>query len=245
MYSTILLSIVGGFIPAIIWLLFWLKEDSLHPEPKKLIAEAFLAGIAIVPIAFVFQQFISIVFIEGTTIESAVVSTPVIAFIVVLLWVIVEELLKFSASYITGIRSKEDNEPIDAVMYLITAALGFAAAENALFIFNPITEGNFLKTLMTGNLRFIGATLLHIASSGTLGLFLAFSFYKHGEAKRHIVTLGVVVAIVLHLIFNLFIIFNIQLLGINSTFYAFVFVWTIIVLIILMLEKVKHIANKK
>lgn len=239
MYLIIIASIIGGFLPACIWLWFWLQEDNLHPEPRRMIVRAFIAGICMVPLAFVFQQLVAGPFLKNTSLDYLLKNSPYIASFIIIAWAAIEEILKYIGAYVSGLRSKEDDEPIDAVMYLITTALGFAAAENALFLFGPLLDGDMLRTLITGNLRFIGATLLHIASSGIVGLFLAFSFYKHGAAKKRIVGTALILAIVLHVVFNLFIMFNA-----SNTFYAFTLVWSVIVFIILMLEKVKLLADK-
>ena len=42
--TPILAAMAGGFLPALAWLWFWRREDAPHPEPRKLIALAFLAG---------------------------------------------------------------------------------------------------------------------------------------------------------------------------------------------------------
>ena len=40
-WQTLILAVVAGFFPALAWLWFWLREDSEHPEPRRLIALAF------------------------------------------------------------------------------------------------------------------------------------------------------------------------------------------------------------
>ena len=35
---------MGGFIPVIIWLVFWLREDKKRPEPLRRVVLVFLAG---------------------------------------------------------------------------------------------------------------------------------------------------------------------------------------------------------
>ena len=35
---------IGGMLPALFWLWFWLQEDKLHPEPRSRIMLAFLGG---------------------------------------------------------------------------------------------------------------------------------------------------------------------------------------------------------
>ena len=92
---------------------------------------------------------------------------------------------------------------------------------------------------LTGDLRFIGATLLHTLSSATVGLALALSFYRSAETRRLAVLLGVVLAIVLHTIFNFFI------LGAGSgvTFWVFLTIWFGILSVLLLTERVKRPAR--
>jgi RsiW-degrading membrane proteinase PrsW (M82 family) len=44
-------GLLGGLLPALLWLWFFLKEDSKRPEPKWLILAAFLAGMLAVILA--------------------------------------------------------------------------------------------------------------------------------------------------------------------------------------------------
>src|SRR3989344_6540894 len=91
------------------------------------------------------------------------------------------------------------------MIYMLTAALGFAALENTLFLIAPLANGDITKSLLTGNLRFIGATLLHIAASSIIGAFAAFFFYKSKKIKDAAIFIGLIVAIILHAAFNLII----------------------------------------
>jgi RsiW-degrading membrane proteinase PrsW (M82 family) len=118
---------------------------------------------------------------------------------------------------------------------MITMALGFAALENALFIFNPIVSGDFVNGAITGSFRFLGSTLLHVLASGSIGVFIALSFYKTNFQKLLFGTLGLFVAIVLHALFNFFIMdaSGETILGV------FLFVWMGIIILFLLFEKVK------
>jgi RsiW-degrading membrane proteinase PrsW (M82 family) len=203
--------IVLGLIPSLIWLAFYYRED-LHPEPKSLIARTFLLGVILAPLAIVFQ-FLFIKFVApsmGVELYS-LAKTPMF-----FLWAaFVEEVVKFAAVYILIVRRPEFDEPMDAMIYMICAALGFAAIENILILFQVIPDGAF-TTMSTLVLRFIGATLLHALASGIAGYFLASSwFYQHHSKK--IIALGLGVATLFHFAFNLLI------SSISSTTVALVF----------------------
>ena len=225
-FQSILTALVAGGIPALIWLFFWLKEDSKHPEPKKMLSIAFLLGMASAFLVLPFEQLVYSVLPELSSWS-------------ILLIVILEEIFKLSAAFAIPLRSKAYDEPIDAVVYMVTVALGFTAIENAFFLFTPISNGDVFTSLMTGNMRFIGATLLHIISSGSIGICMAFAFYKKTPIKIGFIFYGLLVAIALHTIFNLIII-N----GNLFIIYGFIFVWIWIVVMMLFFEKIKTIINK-
>ena len=86
---------------------------------------------------------------------------------------------------------------------MISAALGFAAIENILVMFNLVPNGanTALNTLA---LRFAGATLLHALASGLLGYFLAMSWFFQ-EHKKKLIVFGLIIATLFHAAFNMLI----------------------------------------
>jgi RsiW-degrading membrane proteinase PrsW (M82 family) len=222
-------ALLSGLLPALLWLWFWLREDHLNPEPKRLIFFIFIGGMLIVPLVIPIQQWILNIYNDG--------GSPVS--LTFLLWSLSEEMSKLFIAYLLAIHSRHFDEPVDAVIYMITVALGFAALENTFFIFHPLDSGDAIKTIVTGNLRFIGATLLHVVSSASIGLFIAFAFYKSKIAKIMYSLLGLLVATILHTAFNLFIM---ETTG-SDTLIVFGCVWIAVVVLILLFEKIKTIQN--
>jgi protease PrsW len=225
--QTIIFAALGGIIPAILWLWFWLREDKKRPEPRGLLFFSFIMGMIAVPLVIPLQKLVTTDFIN-------------ISLMTIILWSMFEEVLKYIGSYVAALRKKANNDPIDPMIYLITTALGFAAVENTLFLINAISQGGFIESIITGNMRFIGATLLHTVSSATVGLFMAFSFYKSKSQKRLYLLIGLILAIVLHTLFNFFIM-NVS--G-NGIFWVFAGVWILVVLLILFFEKAKNLRRR-
>lgn len=217
-------AFLGGVIPALLWLFFWLLEDRCKPEPKKLIFVSFLGGALAVPFVLPFQQF-ALAYLSGTSVLIA--------------WAVVEELFKFGAAYFVALRNRALDEPIDAIIYMITAALGFSALENTLFLLGPLGDGNTLAGILTGNLRFVGATLLHTLASATIGVSIAVSFYKSVSVKRLFLAAGITLAIALHALFNHFILKD----GGSGAFTVFLFVWIGVIVVMLFFERVKNPAK--
>ncbi len=219
------IAFLAGLIPALFWVWFWLREDSRKPEPYFLIAISFIAGMAVVPIALPLQK-IALELYSGAN--------------VMLVWVTVEELLKYAMALLLVFWNREVDEPIDMIIYMIVLALGFAALENALFIFNPLVIGDYMNSAITGSFRFLGATLLHVLASGTVGVALALSFYRSRAFQVFAGTVGLFVAIVLHALFNFFIM---DANG-ETILTVFLFVWMGIILLFLLFEKIKLLEQK-
>jgi RsiW-degrading membrane proteinase PrsW (M82 family) len=167
--------------------------------------------------------------------------TKGIALLVIILWVIIEEFTKFGAVYLAALWRKDNNEPIDSLIYLITGALGFAAAENSLYLLSTLsTSGSAIQSIVLGNFRFLGATILHTVSTGSIGLALALSYFKPLRTKIFAILFGVIIAIVLHTMFNLFI-----LNSDDGNFLAtFGSVWLAAIVLLLFFEKVKEVHQK-
>ena len=210
-----------GLIPALFWLWFWLREDTEKPEPYLLIAITFIAGMAVVPLALPLQKY-AIDLYHGDNL--------------VYVWVIIEEVLKYGVALSIILWNRAVDEPVDMIIYMITIALGFASLENTLFLLNPLATGDYLNSALTGSFRFLGATLLHVLASGTVGIALAFTYHKSSLTRLLSGMFGLCLAIVLHALFNFFIMdaSGETILGV------FLFVWFGIIVLFLLFEKIKQ-----
>ncbi len=244
------LALLGGLLPAGLWLWFWLKEDNARPEPKRLILATFLVGgLGIFP-AFMLERWVKDFFFADN--GGWAVGPLTISFGLVLVWVLIEESIKFGAVWLTSAHNRAYDEPGDAMVYLITAALGFAALENTLYILGDLRntfELDFVSLAITGNLRFIGATILHVTASGLFGFGLALGFYARGWARWLWGLFGLLLATALHAAFNLSIINLSQAgaaehqTGLWQIFQIFLLLWLVTILVILLFEKAKTIKN--
>ena len=172
-----------------------------------------------------------------TAVAQFVATDSLIAF---LLWAAIEEGCKFFAYKISKRVTKAVDEPIDPFIYLVTAALGFAALENILFLLTPISQSGLISGLLTGNMRFIGANLLHLLASGSVGIVLGFVFYSKKSSRFAITALALVLATLLHTFFNFFILFNEG----TNVFLVFSVLWVLIIVLIGLCEKIKQIKLK-
>ncbi len=196
-----ILAVLLGILPGFVWLMFYLQEDE-HPEPKRMIAKVFFAGVfmtvVIVILQFLFQEL------------SKWIIIPRQDFVSIAVFAGIEEVFKFLAAYWVIRRSKFFDEPVDAMIYMIVAALGVATVENVLIAINIMQTG-LNEVFNTITLRFLGATLLHALSSGTVGYAWAVGMMRKRVGLW--VLFGLINAIALHSVFNYFImIFDRQIL---------------------------------
>jgi len=205
-------SIFLGFLLSSAWLIFFLLEDREQPEPKSIITKTFIFGIISALAAAGFEKLFSIYApVLGIT-EYSVLSIGANA--------LIEELVKFITVFIFISHSRFFDEPIDRMVYMITAALGFAVAENFFFLMNARSTEEFIGLSV---LRFIGATLMHALSSGLLG-------YLWAKGKLFF---GIIAAVVVHMIFNLLV------LGFGPEFYPTIFLVFIAFILFYQFDKIK------
>src|SRR3989338_2510438 len=220
------LAFLGGIIPALLWLWFWIREEENKSEPKGLLTVVFIMGMIGVICVLPIEKFIQ------TTFSSNHLQ--------LILWAGAEEIIKYLAVLVVIYKTTYIDEPIDWPIYLITAALGFAALENALFLIKPIFTDQILTAVSIGQFRFLGATLLHTVSSGILGIALGISLRMHEFKKIWYIAVGLVLAIALHSVFNFFII----RVEVNEGGYfleilkVFSFLWVVAIIVMLLFEKV-------
>lgn len=193
-------AFLAGALPPLIWLWFWLHEDR-HPEPKRLVALAFVAGIIAIPIALLFE------WILKDLLQSSFGPAAQFGIMMIIAAAAVEEISKWGVVRALLFKKKEYDEPVDAMIYLISGALGFAAGENILYLSGEFQK-SFREGFMTGNLRFIGSTLLHAIASGLVGYMIARAFTSSPLIKRLAAGAGLFLASALHALFNISIIIS-------------------------------------
>jgi RsiW-degrading membrane proteinase PrsW (M82 family) len=279
----LLFSLLGGIVPAMFWLWFWIREDRLKPEPKSALLWAFIGGMLAVFFALFIELIIYYLLADSTisiekkypasfwltlqyfTSQYDVLSWQITfwsqaqsffdqftlfqdynlniqkIFLVVLVAPIVEEIVKFILTYAVSLRRRHNDEPIDASIYMLTGALGFAALETALFLTSPLSAGKIIDTFIAGNFRSIGAMLIHLVSSAILGIFIGLAFYKSCIKKVLYFLSGLAIAIILHSIFNLFIVLNETTKNIWFFWSATTLTWILVFVLLAFFGKIKKV----
>ena len=223
----LIFAILTGAIPAIFWLIFWLKqEDADDPEPIGLIIISFILGGLLVFLAIWLEKY-SLNFIKNTTTQT-------------IIWATIEELLKLAGVAVIIFGNQNINKPIDYPIFFIVTALGFAALENFLYLLNPFSVSGTIVGMLTGNLRFLGSTLLHAMASAMIGSAIGLSFFLK-QYRAIYLFIGIICAIVLHSVFNFFI-----MKGSGENFLSvFGFLWVVTIINILIFEKLKRMGENQ
>ena len=238
-----------GLLPSLAWLFYYLQKD-LHPEPKKTISKVFLWGaFATVPVillelgfseALASLQYVATLYNPDISGYVGIIFPFVKWFLVI---AFIEEFFKYLVVRFAVLKTGVIDEPLDIMLYMVVASLGFAGLENILYLFSPINSflsfDQIIKVTITISFfRFIGATLLHTLCSALVGYFLALGFTKDKNGPRFL-WVGLLFATLLHGLFN------ISIMTLQSPFNFLVPIGIILVLVMFMIYDFNSIKKMK
>lgn len=173
--------ILVSILPGVLWLVFFYRRDRYEPEPKKVIARVFLGGMLMVIPAGALELLGK----EGLSAARTSGDLGLIFFYSFFFIGLIEEGLKFLLLAFAVNYRKDMNEPVDGIVYGITAGLGFAAVEN---LFYTVTMG-----FEVGLWRAVVTCLAHATFSGWGGYFLTAGAPKLTVGQRFFLGFGVAV----------------------------------------------------
>ena len=208
-----------AFAPGLLWVWFFYKKDKFEPEPKKIIIVTFILGIvATIPAGI----------LNNTLIRSSIEQANILYLFFAAFFVIgpVEEISKYMAIRVYALKSKEFDEPIDAMLYSVVAALGFATFENFLYI------SIFGPSLIL--MRAITGCLGHAGFSGIVGYYVGKAKFSSHKSNNPLFK-GLAIAAFSHGLFN-FVLFT-------QTILAFLFVPLLIVLVYFLTKRMNELSS--
>ena len=184
-----LIIVLVSVLPGFGWLWFFYKTDKYEPEPKKLVLRTFLLGV-FVAIAMG-TSFEGLPFPWGPARYAAVIWAPLI-----------EESAKFLIVFWTVFRNKNFNEPIDGIVYAASAALGFAACENAFYVLSSWHGGSPEMGIFTLLARSVFSVPGHALFSSFFGAALGYAWGRKGWKPVLLVVAGLLLSMLTHGLFN-------------------------------------------
>jgi len=224
--------LVFAILPSLIWLLYYLKKD-IRSEPKHLIVYVFLTGALFAVVGYFFQLTMGRIlppFAENISFFAALY-LPFYKFVII---AFSEEFLKYLAFFFTIRDHPELDEPLDFVIYMITAALGFAALENIIYL---SSAPDIMEMARFSAVRFVSGTFLHALASGILGVFLAYSCKLN---KKYLVIYGLIFVSGLHGIYNLL---AQRITETSGILFVFTFLFVCAIVLSVFIEKLKKMKS--
>jgi RsiW-degrading membrane proteinase PrsW (M82 family) len=154
-------------IPAILWLGFFYLMDRHEPEPKPLVAGVCVLGALIAALLADFVQFQAVppIAIETQDLDAFSLNHVLYAMFVAGL---AQEMCKYAAVRYTIYLSREFDEPMDGIVYMMACGTGFAVWVN----YHRLSGQGHEVIPSIGAAQAVVTTLAHASFAGVLGYVL-------------------------------------------------------------------------
>ena len=174
--------LLAGVAPGLALLSYFYLKDKYEPEPVSMVVNTFFSGaLIIIPIAFI-EYVLKIENIVQFNSIYAIFSSGLI-----------EEFFKWTVLFFIAYKSAEFDEPFDGIVYGTSISLGFATAENILYLMN-----NGMEYALT-------RALLPVSGHALFGVIMGYYISKAKfakESKWPFFLLSILLPVFLHGIFN-------------------------------------------
>ena len=182
-------------VPSMLWLGYFYLQDRNEPEPKALVAGVFILG------AFVAAPLAN--FVGGLIPIACADLDPLSLHRVlknILLIGMVQEMAKYVVVRYSIYRHHEFDEPMDGIVYMMAAGIGFATAQN----YDHLTGLGGNVVLSQAAMNTVINTLAHACFAGALGYALGLARFSKAPpiVRRAKLFCGLCVAAVLNGVFT-------------------------------------------
>ena len=195
-------------LPSIVIVVFFVMSDRFK-EPTKEIIKVFIYGILITIPAFYFNTYLGDYYDRYTNFSEALKGSFLSAGPV-------EEGLKLIVLYFFVYKMKDFNEPIDGIVYGITASLGFATLENLYYVY-LLADYFEVNSIQLAVVRAFSAVPAHAAFGIVMGYF--FMRYAYIKKQENLI-LAFLVPAFLHSIYNYYVVTDYYV-----SFALIIFIW--------------------
>ncbi len=184
-----------SLIPAVLWILYFYFQDRYEKEPFKIILITFVLGtLSIFPALLIELP-------AEAFINYVLPFSPVRILISMLMVGLAEEISKFMAVYYYAYKQKDFNEPMDGIVYSVTAAMGFAFIENIGYMFKFNMAMGALGAYSIGVVRGIFSMFGHASFAVVAGSYMGRAKFDKKNEKI-ILAKGILLAALLHTLYN-------------------------------------------
>lgn len=174
--------LLAGIAPGFALLCYFYLKDKYEPEPLSTVLFTFIYGaLLIFPIAFIEYVLKAENVVKYDSIYAIFSSG------------LIEEFFKWSILFFSAYRNVEFDEPFDGIVYGTSVSLGFATAENIMY-------------LMTNGMEYaLTRAFLPVSSHALFGVIMGYYISKAKftkESKLHWFLLSMMIPALLHGVFN-------------------------------------------
>lgn len=187
---------VLALIPGLLWLRYFYRKDPRAPEPLQWVALTFAIGaLSVLPASWLeslLQNF-----------WAQLAPSPYWFFLLLNFFLNVgpvEECFKFGVVFYLIYQRARFDEPMDGMIYASAAAIGFATAENVIYMFTFGWQVLIFRGFLT--------TLAHIVFASLWGMALGQAPYEPPEQAKYLVTRGLLIAIFIHALYDFLLMAN-------------------------------------
>ena len=183
-------------LPSILIILFFVYSDKFR-EPRGQILKVFIYGILITIPAYFLNTYLNAFWYNNFRVSEGLIGSFLTA-------APVEEGLKLSILYFFVYKMKDFNEPIDGIVYGVTASLGFATLENFYYVY--LLADYYQTSSMS---LAVARSFSAIPAHAVFGVFMGYFFMKYVFVKKgDNLLFAFTIPFVLHGCYNLFTVSN-------------------------------------
>ncbi len=187
----IILLLTLALAPVIAILLFVWFKDKYEREPFKLLLLAFIFGVLSIIPAIILEMIGNSFFPVMDMLNVFIYSFAVVA--------LSEEGVKFLVLRKIFYKKTDFNEPFDGIVYAVTISMGFAGAENIMYVLN--------NGFSVGIMRMFTAIPAHAGFAIMMGFFAGKAKFAN-KHKTYLLALGLLNAILFHGLYDFFLLQN-------------------------------------
>lgn len=188
----IICLLLAAILPAFLLIYYIFRKDKLKPEPKSQLIKGFFFGVGSAILVI-----LSMWFFVGATQDDTPTSLIGAIYQAFCCAAIPEELAKFLMLWLLVRSNNYFDEHIDGIVYAVCVGMGFAGAENILYLI-----GSFDSWLSVGIVRGLISVPGHFFFAVAMGYYLSLAQFGDKSRKRTNLCLAIAVPILMHGIFD-------------------------------------------
>lgn len=188
-----------SFLPAVLILYFFYKQDKNRKEPRSIIVKIFFSGFVVAILAGIFNSILIKLFFGNINAASFNVLTVLDAFKFGFIPGVVEESLKLIFVLVLVYRLKKFDERADGIFYTVTVGMGFAAIENFTYVLGLSSQGYGLQVAF---MRALSAVPMHAIVGAIMGYFIGKAKFSQEGMRVPLFLMGWLSAVLIHGTYN-------------------------------------------